>query len=134
MMSIRLRLALVGAFAVASQAALAAQITVVKPLDPIPPRRLAYHPPRLISCPDAQYPDSLHRRIGGRVVLEVVVDTLGRVRPQGLVVRESPHRALSQAATHMALRCRFAPARLGQTAVQKVATISVDFTIGRRQP
>src|SRR5439155_106972 len=30
---------------------LAAQITVVKPLDPLPPRRLEYHAPQLLSCP-----------------------------------------------------------------------------------
>src|SRR2546423_14580601 len=47
---------------------LAAQITVVKPLDLVPPRRLEYHAPQLLSCPPTQYPDSLKRRaIGGAV-------------------------------------------------------------------
>ena len=51
---------------------LAAQITVVKPLDPVPPRRLEYHAPQLLSCPATQYPDSLKRRaIGGHVVLDL---------------------------------------------------------------
>src|SRR2546422_6517550 len=55
----------------------AGQITVLKPLDPIPPRRLLYHPPELLYCPQPEYPDSLKRRgIGGHVLLEVVVDTL----------------------------------------------------------
>ena len=112
---------------------LSAQITVVKPVDPIPPRRLEYHPPRLISCPPVQYPDSLKRRsIGGHVVLELVVDTPGRVPPDRIVVRETPHAELSAAAIAMAASCRFAPARIGRKAVGKVVTMPVDFSVVRR--
>lgn len=112
---------------------LAAQVTVVKPLDPVPPRRLTYRPPRVIACPRAVYPDSLKRRsIGGRVVLEVVVDTTGRVLPDRIVVRSSPHNGFNQAAIDMARNCRFEPARVGKTAVAKIATIPVDFTITPR--
>src|SRR3989442_3337446 len=83
----------------------AGQITVVKPLDPIPPRRLLYHPPELLYCPQPEYPDSLKRRgIGGHVLLEVVVDTLGRVAPDRIVVRESSDSGLSRAAITMADR------------------------------
>src|SRR5437763_16513135 len=79
---------------------LAAQITVVKPLDPIPPRRLEYHAPQLLSCPATQYPHALKRRaIGGHVVLDLVVDTLGRVPRDRIVVREGPPPGLAQAAT-----------------------------------
>jgi TonB family protein len=128
-----LRTLLVGLVASLSPHLLVAQVTVVKPLDPVPPRRLLYHPPRLLSCPRAQYPDSLKRRsIGGRVVLEVVVDTLGHVMPDRIVVRESSDNGLNRAATVMALGCRFAPARVGRTPVAKMATIPVDFAIVRR--
>src|SRR2546422_11548903 len=76
------------------------------------------------SCPQPEYPDSLKRRgIGGHVLLEVVVDTLGRVAPDRIVVRESSHNGLSRAAITMAVQCRFKPARLGKTAVQKMVTI-----------
>src|SRR5947208_16867819 len=111
---------------------LAAQITVVKPLDPLPPRRLEYHAPQLLSCPATQYPDSLKRRaIGGHVVLDLVVDTLGRVPRDRIVVRESPHPGLAQAAIAMAAGCRFAPARVGRKAVGKVVTMPVDFGVVR---
>ena len=111
---------------------LAAQITVVKPLDPVPPRRLEYHAPHLLSCPATQYPDSLKRRaIGGHVMLELVVDTLGRVPRDRIVVRESPHPGLAQAAIAMAAGCRFAPARVGRKAVGKVVTMPVDFGVVR---
>src|SRR5205823_8293648 len=86
---------------------------VAKPLDPIPPRRLEYHAPQLLSCPATQYPESLKRRaIGGHVVLELVVDTLGRVPRDRIVVRETPHPGLAQAAITMAAGCRFVPARV----------------------
>lgn len=110
----------------------AAQITMVKPVDPVPPRRLEYHAPRLLSCPATQYPDSLKRRaIGGHVLLELVVDTLGHVARDRIVVRETPHPALSQAAIAMAAGCRFAPARVGRKAVGKVVTMPVDFGVVR---
>ena len=111
---------------------LAAQITVVKPVDPIPRQRLVYHPPQLLSCPRAEYPDSLKRRaIGGHVLLELVVDTLGRVPRDRIVVRETPHPGLAQAAIAMAAGCRFAPARVGRKAVGKVVTMPVDFGVVR---
>ncbi len=110
----------------------AAQITVVKPLDPVLPRRFEYHAPQLLSCPATQYPDSLKRRaIGGHVVLDLVVDTLGRVPRDRIVVRESPHPGLSQAAIAMAAACRFAPARVGRKAVGKMVTMPVDFGVVR---
>jgi TonB family protein len=118
--------------ATAGSMRLAAQITVVKPVDPIPPHRLAYHPPQLLSCPRAEYPDSLKRRaIGGHVLLELVVDTLGRVPRDRIVVRETPHPGLAQAAIDMAAGCRFAPARVGRKAVGKVVTMPVDFGVVR---
>jgi len=120
------------ALATAGAVRLAAQITVVTPLESVPRRRLEYHAPRLLSCPATQYPDSLKRRaIGGHVVLEVVVDTLGRVPRDRIVVRETPHPGLSQAAIAMAAGCRFAPARVGRRAVGKVVTMPVDFGVVR---
>jgi TonB family protein len=104
--------------AVSGPVPLSAQITVVKPVDPIPPQRLVYHPPQLLSCPRVEYPDSLKRRaISGHVVLELVVDTLGRVPRDRIVVRETPHPGLAQAAIDMATGGRFAPARVGCKAV-----------------
>src|SRR5256886_8991542 len=69
----------------------AAQITVVKPLDPVPPRRLEYHAPQLLSCPATQYPDSLKRRaIGGHGAGDKGVDTLGGEPRYRKLVGEGP--------------------------------------------
>ena len=106
-----------------------------QPLDTVPaaPRRLRYRPPRLIACPPAAYPDSLKQRgIGGRVVLEVVVDTNGRVMPDRIVVRASPHAGFTEAAITAARHCRFEPARLGRVAVRKIAEITQDYSVHRR--
>ena len=65
------------------------------------------------------------------VVLDLVVDTLGRVPRDRIVVRESPHPGLAQAAIAMAAGCRFAPARVGRKAVGKVVTMPVDFGVVR---
>ena len=133
-MRIPLRPLWIGFLALAGVTPLSTQITV-KPLDPLPPRRLDYHPPQRLFCPPTQYPDSLKRRsIGGHVVLELVVDTLGRVPRDRIVVRESPHPGLSQAAIAMAAGCRFAPARVGRKAIGNTVTMPVDFTIVRRPP
>src|SRR5207245_10620952 len=96
------------ALATAGAVRLAAQITVVTPLESVPRRRLEYHAPRLLSCPATQYPDSLKRRaIGGPVVLEVVVDTPGRV-PRGRDrVRETPHPGRPHGRIGMAALRRF---------------------------
>src|ERR1051325_1407632 len=80
------------ALATAGTVSLAAQITVVRPLGSVPRRRpLEYRAPQLLSCPATQYPDSLKRRaIGGHVVLEGGVGTLGRGPRGGIVVRGTP--------------------------------------------
>src|ERR1700739_3166943 len=120
------------ALATAGTVSLAAQITVVRPLDSVPRRRLEYHPPQLLSCPATQYPDSLKRRaIGGHVGLGGGVGTPGGVPRARVVVRESPHPGLAQAAIAMAVGCRFAPARVGRKAVGKMVTMPVDFGVVR---
>src|SRR5256885_10985811 len=96
---------------------LAAQITVVKPLDPVPPRRLEYHAPELLSCPATQYPDSLKRRaIGGPVVLAGGVETLGGAPRERVGVLGNPLPAGAPAGITIAARRRLAPAPAGPPA------------------
>src|SRR2546429_3206069 len=93
---------------------LAAQITVVKPLDPVPPRRLEYHAPQLLSCPATQYPDSLKRRaIGGDGGVGLGVGTLGGGPPGRLVGPGGPPPGALQAAPAMGPGGRLAPAPAG---------------------
>src|SRR5438445_13865559 len=86
------------ALATAGAVRLAAQITVVTPLESVTRRRLEYHAPRLLSCPATQYPDSLKRpAIGGLGAFGVGVDTPGRVPGERSAAREPPHPGLSRA-------------------------------------
>jgi len=64
------------------------------------------------------YPDSLRRRgISGRVVLEFVVDTLGRVEP-GVRVLETAHPLLVAPAKEMLQGARYRPGRVRGRAVR----------------
>jgi len=64
------------------------------------------------------YPDSLRRRgISGRVVLEFVVDTLGRVEP-GVRVLETAHPLLVEPAKEMLQGARYRPGRVRGRAVR----------------
>jgi len=58
------------------------------------------------------YPDSLRSKgISGRVTLEFVVDTLGRVEP-GVRVLSTPHALLVAPAKEMLQAARFVPGRV----------------------
>src|SRR5256884_3015018 len=95
---------------VCAAARVAAQITVAKPLDPIPPRRLEYHAPQLLSCPPTQYPDSLQRRaIGGPGVARAGPGIPRRLPRHPLAVRETPPPRLRHAAITTARGRRLPP-------------------------
>ena len=78
------------------------------------------------------YPDSLRRRgIRGNVVLEFVVDTLGRVEP-GVRVLQTAHPLLAAPAKEMIRRARYAPGRVHGRAVRVV--MRMGLKVGPRTP
>jgi len=85
-------------------------------------------PPATLRCPTPSYPDSLRRAgVQGRVMLELVIDTLGRPEPGSMRVRATPHDSLSRAAIQAVLLCEFAPGRLRDHAVRTLVSIPFDF-------
>src|SRR2546429_166002 len=55
-------------------------------------------PPQLLAGPVAAHPEALRRAgIEGRVVVETVVDTLGRAEANSVVIIDSPHPGVSAA-------------------------------------
>src|SRR5437660_6088229 len=86
--------------------------------------------PTIIHCPSPVYPDTLRQaRIQGRVMLELVIDTLGRPEQGSVRALTSPHHSLSSAAVTAMRACQFTPARLGGRAVRVLVQIPIDFTI-----
>jgi TonB family protein len=86
--------------------------------------------PTFINCPPPDYPDTLRRaRIQGRVILELVIDTLGRPEPGSVRALTSPHDSLSRAAVNAMLACTFTAARFRGRAVRVLVNIPIDFNI-----
>ncbi len=87
-------------------------------------------PPELLAGPVAAYPEALRRAgIEGRVVVETVVDTLGRAEANSVVIIDSPHPGFSAAARDYVLRALFRPARVHGQAVRVLVRVPIDFAI-----
>ena len=75
-----------------------------------------------------QYPDSLlQSRIAGRVVVEAVIDTLGKVELASIDVLASPHELLTASVREALGSALFAPAMLKGRRVRQLAQLSFMF-------
>ena len=86
----------------------------------------------MVSQPVPRYPAPLQAAgIEGRVALEFVIDTAGRVEPASLRVLESTHPAFETAAREALARASFRPARLGPRPVRQLTRQAIRFTTAR---
>ena len=91
--------------------------------------------PTVLSRPPLHYPDSLRRAgIDGRVVIRMIVDTLGRPEPSSLEVIESPDSGLTAVAKEFALGSTFRPARRHRQAVRAWVKVPVVFDVAPPLP
>ena len=89
-------------------------------------------PPALLSAPPPDYPEPLRRAgIAGRVVVETVIDTLGRAEPRSLVVVESPNPGFATPARDYVLRALFRPGRIHDRAVRVLVRVPIEFRLTR---
>jgi protein TonB len=87
--------------------------------------------PRPIQQPAPHYPrDAYRRRESGTVLLRVHVDARGEPGEVDLV-SSSGSRSLDRAASDAVRRWRFAPAMRGETPVDGVVQVPIDFSLGR---
>lgn len=87
-------------------------------------------PARVLSQPAPVFPAVLKAaRVGGRVVIQFVVDTVGRVEPGSVRFAESSHPAFESSARTAIEQSRFAPARIRGQPVRQVVRQSVRFEI-----
>lgn len=91
---------------------------------------LADEPPVMLAGPAPAYPDLLRQAgIHGRVVLEAVIDTLGRVERGSIVVVESAHPGFVASAQQSLLKSLFRPARVRGKAVRVRVRVPIDFVL-----
>lgn len=90
-------------------------------------------PPVLLAGPRLVYP-ALLRALGieGRVVVETVIDTLGRPEPAALRLVESSHTGFEAAARAFVLGARFRPGRSHGRAVRVLVRVPIAFALNRR--
>jgi TonB family protein len=90
-------------------------------------------PPVLLAGPPLAYPEALRRAgIVGRVVVQAVIDTLGRVEPAS-VAMETTVAGLASPARVYALGARFRPARVNGRAVRVLVRLPLEFTLAARR-
>jgi len=89
--------------------------------------------PQLTSGPPLTYPAPLLlSRISGRVVVEAVIDTSGRVEDGTMRVIESSDARFNQAAKDYVRAARFRPARIAGRAVRVRLDLPVEFKLPTR--
>ena len=86
--------------------------------------------PAVLSGPTLQYPELLRQaQIQGRVLMQAIIDTLGRAEPPSVKVLQSPNPGFDQSAKSYVLKALFRPARLHGRTVRVLIQIPVDFKL-----
>ena len=86
--------------------------------------------PAVLSGPTLQYPELLRQaQIQGRVLVQAIIDTLGRAEPPSVKVLQSPNPGFDQSAKSYVTKALFRPARVHGRAVRVLLQIPVDFKL-----
>ncbi len=88
--------------------------------------------PERVSSVQPRYPDLLRQAgIDGRVMLEFVIDTLGRTEPGSIRVLSSTNVLFEQPSREAVAASAFRPARLGGRAVRVRVQLPIEFRVSR---
>lgn len=86
--------------------------------------------PSVLSSPPPQYPELLRQAgIQGRVMLQAIVDTTGRVEPKSVKIMQSSHPEFDQPSRTWILHALFRPARVHGRAVRVLVEVPVVYSI-----
>ena len=86
--------------------------------------------PAVLSGPTLQYPELLRQaQIQGRVLVQAIIDTLGRAEPPSVKVLQSPNPGFDQSAKSYVTKALFRPARVHGRAVRVLIQIPIDFRL-----
>jgi TonB family protein len=96
------------------------------------PLSLAQDPPELLTAHPLRYPEPLRREgVEGEVVVETVVDTVGRAEPGSARIVRSHDPGFDQSALAMVRGARFRPARVLGRGVRVLIWVPVRFRLDR---
>ncbi len=88
--------------------------------------------PEPLSGPPLQYPELLRQaQIQGRVLVEAIIDTMGRAEPSSIKIVQSPHPGFDQSATTYMRQALFRPARVHGRPVRVLVRLPIDFKLRR---
>lgn len=86
--------------------------------------------PAIVFLPSPEYPVQLRvKGVGGRVLVQCIVDTMGIVEPNSVKILQSPDTAFSRATIEALLQARFTPARVKGKAVRVLVDVPIDFNV-----
>src|SRR6266699_2331074 len=86
--------------------------------------------PAVLSGPTLKYPALLRQaQIQGRVLVQAIIDTLGRAEPPSVKVLQSPNPGFDQSAKSYVTKALFRPARVHGRAVRVLLQIPIDFRL-----
>ncbi|HEX9488217.1 MAG TPA: TonB family protein [Gemmatimonadales bacterium] len=86
--------------------------------------------PAVLSGPTLQFPELLRQaQIQGRVLVQAIIDTLGRAEPPSVKVLQSPNPGFDQSAKSYVVKALFRPARVHGRAVRVLIQIPIDFRL-----
>jgi len=88
--------------------------------------------PEILQGPELRYPDLLRQAaIQGRVIVQVIVDTLGHAEPGSVKIIQSANPGFDQPAKNYVLRALFRPGRNHGRPVRVLLNLPIDFKIKR---
>ncbi|MGH7418506.1 MAG: energy transducer TonB, partial [Candidatus Rokuibacteriota bacterium] len=89
--------------------------------------------PEVLSAPQPPYPEYLRQAgITGTVMLEGIIDTLGRAEPGSVKVVSSPNAGFNEAAVTTMRKALFRPARVRGRAVRVLIRLPIVFKLEGR--
>ena len=87
----------------------------------------------LVEAPRPQYPENLRLAgVSGRVLVQFVVDTTGRVEKESVHVLEASHARFENAVRDVLPRLRFRAAEIGDSKVRMLVQMPFEFSIDTR--
>lgn len=91
--------------------------------------------PEVLSVPALAYPDLLRQAgVQGRVLVQAIVDTMGRAEPGSVKIIDSPNPGFNEPARYFVLGAKFRPARVHGRAVRVLVNLPIDFKFRRPEP